>query len=109
MLTGKDYCDNEICVALSELDFRIAISVELSGTYLLYEAQKWLREEKNIIVTVCYYSKTDKYNEHWYWILYQNGQEKNISGILSETYEEALLEGIKEAIKLLKGKSNGKK
>ena len=70
----------------------------------LYEAQKWLREAKNIIVDVCYYSKTDKYNEHWYWILYQNGHKKNISGILSATYEEALSEGIKEAVKILKEK-----
>lgn len=106
MLTKKDYCDYDTCVAFEELGFpikRIKVKGEEKHVpILLYEAQKWLREKKNIIVSVYYYSKTDKYNEHWYWILYQNGHEKDISGILGATYEEALLEGIKESIKILK-------
>lgn len=51
MLTEKDYCDldtsHELCV----------MGLEPEAYYdgpliLLYEAQKWLREEKNIIVEV---------------------------------------------------------
>ena len=114
MLTEKDYCDYDTCVALKELGLScddVALKYEANSFACryedipkpsLYEAQKWLREEKNIIVNICYYQKTDKYNEHWYWISYQNGHQKNISGNSSATYEEALSEGIKEAIKLLK-------
>ena len=133
MLTEKDYCDYDTCVALVELGYNgnrsnycyleknkqqleseagmfLKVFRGEKYTYInaihLYEAQKWLREEKNIIVNIYYYPKNDKYNEHWYWLSYQNGHQKNVSGNLSATYEEALLEGIKEAVKILKEDNN---
>ena len=77
MLTEKDYCDYETCVALMELGMRITSRTVYSDrdtlkhssrgvTYTvrtasamgwviaipLYEAQKWLRKEKNIHIEV---------------------------------------------------------
>ena len=78
MLTEKDYCDYDTCVALRELGYkgisrffyatkesplrryscdqilttRIADSVGHTLAISLYVAQKFLREEKNIIVEV---------------------------------------------------------
>lgn len=99
MLTGKDYCDYDTCVALSELDSHIALSVELSGAFLLYEAQKWLREEKNIIVY------PEKNRIGWFCTIHYNiGKVHRFkySEEYYDSYEEAFSEGIKEAIKILK-------
>ena len=78
-----------------------------SGLIHLYEAQKWLREEKELYVFV----GREWENEYYYWIskkiddktvgithsfYYANGEGQFSS------YEEALLEGIKEAINILK-------
>ena len=136
MLTEKDYCDYDTCVALKELGFRercvayydTADNVGLlyntqytcdvipcqyddllesrnSATEYevdaptLYDAQKWLREERNISVF------PERNSFGWYCGLhwFENNVER-VSYPFDEvsSYEEALLEGIKEAVKLLK-------
>ena len=127
MLTDKDYCDYETCAALKELGYkgtsrffyatkesplrrysydqilttRIADAVGHTLAISLYSAQKWLREEKNIGIDIRYFSKT-----HYVYDIYAIRSDKALSFGHIESdeyaYEEALLEGIKEAIKLLK-------
>ena len=145
MLTEKDYCDYETCVALKELGYNrgayayyfpnhkedlifnthqmrgCSINEMLKGynTYpkdimghelidapTMWEAQKWLREEKNIGVFVSGFK-----NGYTFWVnnllngdtLYQ-GFFDNQTGEKYKSYEEALAEGIKEAVKILKEK-----
>ena len=104
MLKEKDYCDDKIRKELIELGYPAhpydnTEVDKILGAVLLYEAQKWLREEKNIIVypeknSIGWFSATHynigkvhrfKYSEEYY-----------------DSYEEALSEGIKEAVKILK-------
>lgn len=120
MMTNKDYCNHETCVALEELGFpirRIKVKGEEKRVpILLYEAQKWLREEKEIYVTVI--PEYDDYRPvkgvkyrlevaHWKddefgyetieWL-----DEELYTIITFDSYEEALSEGVKCAVKLLK-------
>ena len=131
MLTEKDYCDYDTCVALKELGyigqgrcyydldkdkkelrhFGIQVLTTRSAKALnfvlavhLYDAQKWLREEKNIdiFVRAGYLGKNRV--RHYYVevftskdVIYLDNDREDY-----DSYEEALLEGIKEAIKLLK-------
>lgn len=155
MLTNKDYCNYDTCVALKELGYNqytslrsyageggvrlwdfdgepnykegelIALSdmydVPTDGNEIaapsLYEAQKWLREEKEVYVTVI-----PEYNDyrpvkgvkyrlevaHWkddeFGYETIEWKDKDYTVSLFETYEEALSEGIKEAVKILKEK-----
>ena len=128
MLTEKDYCDYDTCVALKELGYigssryyytqrdrmfhcdaynmlytvRTADAMGYVLAVHLYDAQKWLREEKDMNVYVKAFN-----GEGWYYII-QNYKGARIYPpltqilILCHSYEEALLEGIKEAIKILK-------
>jgi hypothetical protein len=101
MLTEKDYCDYETCVALKELGYPIdwfedETYHENNTEISLYEAQKWLREEKEINISPIYLFtdwgcmiKTPKYGD-----LIES----------HSSYEEALSEGIKEVVKILKEK-----
>ena len=128
MLTEKDYCDYDTCVALKELgydelcegyyhltddedynqlsfnwcyghDFRNSLNRWRVGAPMLYEAQKWLREEKKLIVLVgfdfCPITSEIVYN----WVIVVNGNTAKKSSYTYDFFEEALLEGIKEAIK----------
>ena len=111
MLTEKDYCDYETCVALEEvgmlLETQIVRSYAKEGIQTskiypnrpsLYEAQKWLREEKKIEIVVF---GTNYIGGPYYPDIFTgDGLMNRAKGY--ESYEEALLEGIKEAIKLLK-------
>lgn len=121
MLENKDYCDYDTCVALNELGCPITkwISGDVVSTFTLYEAQKWLREEKEVYVTV-----SPEHNEfcpvkgvkyrleiaHWkddefgYETIEWLDEECPHTIITFETYEGALAEGIKEAVKILKEK-----
>ena len=124
MLTEKDYCDYETCVALKELGYPIdwfedETYHENSTNIQLYEAQKWLREEKEVYVTVI-----PEYNEfgpikgvkyrledaHWkddefgYETIEWLDEECPHTIITFDSYEEALSEGIKEGVKILKEK-----
>ena len=141
MLTEKDYCDYETCVALKELgyvgicdayyeltgsedynrdsfglsytrDFIHPDDIDRVAAPLLYQAQKWLREEKDIIVDVSFspfgyfasmYTNVrnveseilkERFKFEWSEKLY--GEEEH------DSYEGALLECIKEAVKILK-------
>mgnify|MGYP003313136617 CR=1 FL=1 len=155
MLTEKDYCDYETCVALKELGYNQYTSlrsyagkggvrlwdfdgepnykegelIALNDMYgipsdgnevaapSLYEAQKFLREEKEVYVTVIpEYNdfrpvKGVKYRlEVAYWKDDEFGYEAiewlddecPHTIITFDSYEEALSEGIKEAVKILK-------
>lgn len=130
MLTEKDYCDYDTCVALREIGCRIQTewyihqpSFERGACYLcfgipqetsvldecdyiprlsLYEAQKFLREEKNIIVEVFVDDDSDTpitYNIHkdGECICHHHGRYWSV-----KEWETVLLEGIKEAVKFLK-------
>ena len=118
MLTKKDYCDYETCVALSELGLScddVALHYEahpLACRYedipkpLLYEAQKWLREEKGIHIAPRIYLYHDinlDEQTSWECTIYVEWSAIYTIG-KSLTYEDALLLGIKEAVKLLKNK-----
>jgi hypothetical protein len=114
MLTEKDYCDYDTCVALEELGYDDSTDLRYNsygslGDFLggikaptLYEAQKWLREEKGINVYVKAFNR-----EGWFYII-QNYKEERIYPppvrivALCHSYEEALSEGIKESVKNLK-------
>ena len=142
MLTEKDYCDYATCVALREIGCRVQTewyihqpSYERGSCCLCYgipedvldesdyipryslcEVQKWLREEKEVYVTVI-----PEYNDYRpvkgvkyrlevaHWKDDEFGYETiewkdgNYTVSLFEIYEEALLEGIKEYIKIWKG------
>ena len=101
MLTEKDYCDYDTCVALMELGFpRWYMPYEIcSKKYLLrlYDAQKWLREEKGVIVGIINNFTTQEFD---YYV--STWAEDRCRGNAYTTYEDALLRGIKEAIKILK-------
>ena len=144
MLTEKDYCDYDTCVALKELGFSEPTLAYyhgfLSSKPLLYlvidedcmpedgvnvfdllsnsnkykdsknidaptmwEAQKWLREEKQIEVNASF----DKVEDGWIAYIqrldYPDLCGTDVFSTVYNTYESALSEGIKEAVKILKG------
>ena len=136
MLTEKDYCDYDTCVALKELGyvgssryyytqqdrkfhydaynkFYTVRTADAMGYVLaihLYEAQKFLREEKNIIVEVFVDDDSDTpitYNiyKDGECVCHHHGKYWSV-----KEWEEAFSEGIKEAVKILKennGNRNG--
>ena len=114
MLTEKDFCDYDVQKSLMELGFPIvAQSYDLGNglkEYLpkihLYDSQKWLREEKDIIIRVIpiYDLSTPlKGMTYTYEIIYWE-----VGYVADEciedypTFEEAISEGIKDAVELLK-------
>ena len=126
MLNSKDYCDYDTCVALKELGYdgspwecscfgayylngedifydRLFNSELGEDEYLkvpLYLAQKWLREEKKLYVEVTIVVSGKNYMFEIYdteTAMLKRFVEEDYS-----SYEEALLEGIKEAVKILK-------
>ena len=107
MLTEKDYCDYETCVALYELGYDCQVIHLIAEKITLYEAQKWLREEKgiDISVTISPFEYFATIREFVFW-QGEYSWEKTIHPNGGKTYEEALAEGIKEAVKILK--NNGK-
>lgn len=132
MLTEKDYCDYDTCVALREFGyvgssryyytqrdrkfhydaynkFYTVRTADAMGYVLavhLYDAQKWLREEKGIFVYIDVPWKTEDGLGWSYFCCNKPMTEEDpevcfASGGFYDTYEEALLEGIKEAVKIL--------
>ena len=156
MLTEKDYCDQETCVALKELGYnrgayayyfpnhkedlifnihpmrgcsinemlrgyntysKDTVGHELIDAPTMWEAQKWLREEKRICVEVdcCAGGYVWELCKAYHKDLFSGGttiythycEDNAINTLLNDcgkydSYEEALLEGVKAAIKLLK-------
>ena len=130
MLENKDYCDYETCVALKELGYKgmsryyythrdhklhydtynkfyTVRTADAMGYVLaihLYEAQKWLREEKNIdiSVTISPFEYFATIREFVFWRGEYSWKTPPIYPNGAKTYEEALFEGIKEAVKILK-------
>ena len=104
MLSNKDYCDYDTCVALKEMGYPIdwfedETWHENNTNILLYSAQKWLRKEKRILILPDYNSFG------WFCgIHYPITSVKMFKYTAKEvnSYEEALLEGVRESIKLLK-------
>jgi hypothetical protein len=112
MMTNKDYCDYETSRELKELGFVAGLGEDDCGHCLydeawhdqvdrplLYEAQKWLREEKGVIVGIINNFTTQEFD---YYV--STWAEDRCRGNEYTTYEHALLRGIKEAVKLLKEK-----
>ena len=109
MLTEKDYCDYETCVSLKELGLScddIALRYEenpLACRYedipkpMLYEAQKFLREEKNIHIEVLYRSYIG-----WYEYFVCVNDAIIAEGDAFPSYEDALSTAIYMAVELLK-------
>ena len=120
MLTEKDYCDKDTAFALQELGYDPYMFCD-DGTPVihLWYAQKWLREEKRICVEVdcCaggyVWELCKAYNKDWFsggtTIYVHYCEDNSVNTLLNdcgkyESYEDALLEGIKEAVKILKEK-----
>ena len=140
MLTEKDYCDYDTCVVLKELGFKgyskyfytdkepqklqqngqlyFTIRTATACNYVLaihlYEAQKWLRKEKDIhieiyacaggyIYELCKAYKPNSFSGGTtiYTPNDVDNPKLNDAGRYDD-FETCLLEGIKEAIKLLK-------
>ena len=103
MLTQKDYCDYDTCVALEELGYpryHYDNGGELDKILrmvTLYNAQKWLREQRLLFIEI------DKilYGGYKFHVLDLTTYTEEGCGY-TDGYEEALLEGIKEAVKILK-------
>lgn len=100
MLENKDYCDYETAWELCALGY------PGSALVLLYSAQKWLREEKNIIVEVFVDDDSDTpitYNiyKDGECVCHHHGKYWSV-----KEWNEVLSEGIKEAVKILKEKDN---
>ena len=125
MLTEKDYCDYDTCVALREIGCRIQTewyihqpSYERGSCHLcfgipretsvldecdyiprlsLYEAQKWLREAHNLHLEITYSPSC------WTGKIYDLKKWDYIKGFtFFESFKETLHTLIKEAVKILK-------
>lgn len=115
MITEKDYCDKEAAFALQELGYNPYMFLK-DGTPAihLWNAQRFLREEKNIHIEVyacaggyiyelCKAYKSDSFSGGTtiYTPNDVDNPKLNDAGKY-ETFEEALSEGLKEAVKILK-------
>ena len=104
MLTEKDYCDYKLVLELKELGYDY---IRREGLIHLYDAQKWLREEKGIFVFVDAPWKTNDGLGWSYFCCNRPMTEENkdvcfASGGFYDSYEEALLEGVKASVEILK-------
>lgn len=121
MLTEKDYCDYDTCVALKELGYPLTskkVRYEDKAVFvpgvLLYSAQKWLREDKGIHIEVyacaggyiyelCKAYKPSSFSGGTtiYTPNDVDNPKLNDAGRYDD-FETCLSEGIKEAVKILK-------
>lgn len=109
MLENKDYCDLDTSHELWVMGLEPEAYYD-GPLILLYEAQKFLREEKGIFLDiglfndgVFYYCIRQKENNYWreiYRSFFHDGLFDDHGKF--ESYEEALSEGIKETINILK-------
>lgn len=99
MLTEKDYCDLDTSHELWVMGLEPDTYYD-GPIILLYEAQKWLREEKKIEVNATYDNVVEL---HWHWYMKSLTNRNQTTSIINyDSYEQALLAGIKEAIEILK-------
>ena len=63
----------------------------------LYEVQKWLREKKNVIIDIITYR-----SEEWEFTYHIAGDRMEMVGGYYGTYQKALENGIKNALKHIK-------
>lgn len=111
MFTEKDYCDIDNCIALGELGCPIpkyatmnihTKEKEWKMWISLYDAQKWLRQEKNIEANASF----DKMEDGWIAFIqrldYPDLYGTDVLSTVYNTYETALNESIKQAINVLK-------
>ena len=132
MLTEKDYCDYDTCVSLKELGYNGTAgecshfgAFHMNGKEIFYDrlynselkeneclrvplylAQKWLREERGIHIAPRIYLYHDinlDEQTSWECTIYVEWSAIYTIG-KSLTYKDALLLGIKEAVKILKEK-----
>lgn len=101
MLTEKDFCDLDTSHELWQMGLEPEAYYD-GPIILLYEAQKWLRETKDVLIIVCPYTYDviNKTHTWTYEIWFGDNLEYEIHDFKS--YEEALSEGIKKAVKILK-------
>lgn len=106
MLTNKDYCDYDTCVALWSMGIGWEnVPEKWAKRYFfiritLYDAQKWLREEKKIEVNATYDNVVEL---HWHWYMKSLTNRNQTASIINyDSYEQALLACIKAAVKILK-------
>lgn len=93
MLESKDYCDYKLVLELKELGYDY---IRREGLIHLYDAQKWLREEKKLHITI--YSQSQ---ESWQYRITKPHQKLE-DGLHREdfsSFEDALNHAIKECIK----------
>lgn len=117
MLNNKDYCDKDLTAALKELGYptkmtfigeQATIEIPInSGLISLYEAQKFLREEKGIFVLLAAPWKTDGGLGWSYFCCNKpiTDEDQGVciaSGGFFDSYEEALAEGVQCAVQILK-------
>lgn len=115
MITEKDYCDYDTCVALNELGLSFENANQrferniLTNRYeevprpLLYEAQQWLMTKGIHIAPRIYLYHDINFDDNTSWectIYIDFAAIYTIGKSLS--YQDALLLGIKEAIKFMK-------
>ena len=96
MLENKDYCDLDTSHELWVMGLEPEAYYD-GPLILLYEAQKFLREEKGIIVGIINNFTIQAFD--WY---VSTWEEDLCRGNKYVSYEEALSEGIKKAVKILK-------
>lgn len=103
MLTEKDYCDYETSVALYELGYDCQVIHLIAEKITLYEAQQWLMTQGIHIAPRIYLYHDINFDDDTSWectiyidfaAIYTVGK--------SLSYQDALLLGIKEAIKFMK-------
>ena len=114
MLNNKDYCDYDTSIDLGELGFplkRMKVKNFVNGeltedtivTVLLYEAQQWLMTQGIHIAPRIYLYHDINFDDNTSWectIYIDFAAIYTIGKSLS--YQDALLLGIKEAIKIMK-------
>jgi hypothetical protein len=101
MLTEKDYCDYETRNELIKLGYPAHLydNTEVDkilGAILLYEAQKWLREEKEMVLFPSYLGGANA----WICEICYKRERLGFGGY-NQSYEEALSEGVRASIKIL--------
>ena len=97
MLTEKDYCDYNTCVALIDLGYPEHEILTYDFNLSLYEAQKFLREKKDIHIEITYSPAC------WTGKIYNLKEQNYIKGFtFFGSFEETFHFLIKEVIKLLK-------